>query len=255
MRYHVISNDDRRRETAVETLEGAGFEVLEEYDPESVVVTLGGDGTILYAARTFREPTLLPVRTAGSAGLRTELDDDCLVEAVRAIEAGAYTTTEHRKLAAYRDGQELQGSFGALNEVGLHHGSPLMAAVFAVRIRDGNRQVFERVVGDGALVATPFGSTGYYRSVTGGTFTDGIGLAFNNVHAPADVPDQVGLSAAAAVEFEVVESSHASDAVLTRDNAPETVDLAVGEPVTVRYSDRRVSVVSVDGRGECGRER
>lgn len=246
MRYHVISNDDRRRERAVETLEGAGFDVVEEYDPEAVVVTLGGDGTILYAARAFEEPTLLPVRTAGSAGLRTELDDDRLVEAVGAIEAGAYSTTDHRKLTAYRDGEEVRGSFGALNEVSLHHGSPLMAAVFAVRVRDGTREEFERVVGDGALVATPFGSTGYYRSVTGGTFQDGLGLAFNNVHAPADVPDQVGLSPGAAVEFEVVESGHASDAVLTRDNAPETVELGVGEPVTVRYSDRRVSVVSVD---------
>lgn len=246
MRYHVISNDDRRRERAVETLEGAGFEVVEEYDPEAVVVTLGGDGTILYAARAFEEPTLLPVRTAGSAGLRTELDDDRLVEAVGAIEAGAYSTTDHRKLTAYRDGEELRGSFGALNEVSLHHGSPLMAAVFAVRVRDGTREEFERVVGDGALVATPFGSTGYYRSVTGGTFQEGLGLAFNNVHAPGDVPGQVGLSAGAAVEFEVVESSHASDAVLTRDNAPETVELGVGEPVTVRYSDRQVSVISVD---------
>lgn len=247
MRYHVISNDDRRRETAVETLEREGFDVVAEYDPGSVVVTLGGDGTILYAARAFREPTLLPVRTAGSAGLRTELDDDRLVEAVESIEAGAYATTDHRKLAAYRDGEELRGSFGALNEVSLHHGSPLMAAVFAVRIRDGDhRREFERVVGDGALVATPFGSTGYYRSVTDGTFQNGLGLAFNNVHAPADVPDQVGLSPEAAVEFEVVESSHASDAVLTRDNAPEPVELDVGEPVTVRYSDRTVSVVSID---------
>ena len=247
MRYHVISNDDRRRERAVETLEREGFDVVGEYEPGAVVVTLGGDGTILYAARAFEEPTLLPVRTAGSAGLRTELDDDRLVEAVGAIEAGAYATTDHRKLAAYRDGEELRGSFGALNEVSLHHGSPLMAAVFAVRTRDGGREEFERVVGDGALVATPFGSTGYYRSVTGGTVQDGLGLAFNNVHAPADVPDQIGLSAEAAVEFEVVESTHASEAVLTRDNAPDPVELGVGEPVTVRYSDRTVSVVSVDG--------
>lgn len=53
---------------------------------------------------------------------------------------------------------------------------------------------------------------------------------------------------------EVVESSHASDTVLTRHNAPDPVELEVGTPATVRCSDRTVSAASADeewgGRGQ-----
>jgi len=35
-------------------------------------------------------------------------------------------------------------------------------------------------IGDGIVVATPFGSTAYYRSITDSFFEVGIGLAFNN---------------------------------------------------------------------------
>jgi len=41
-------------------------------------------------------------------------------------------------------------------------------------------------IGDGLVVATPFGSTGYYRSITDSYFELGIGIAFNNSTEQAD---------------------------------------------------------------------
>lgn len=113
-----------------------------------------------------------------------------------------------------------------------------------MRIRDrGETYEFERIIGDGVLVATPFGSTGYYRSITGGTFSEGLGVAFNNVHTPVDTPRYVLLSEGGVVEVEMLESEHASSAVLTRDNDGDTYELSVGEEIEIRAADETVELL------------
>ena len=248
MHYYVISNDDDRREHWETTLRERGFDVVEEYDSDAVIVTLGGDGTILYAARTLPDPTILPVRTGRSKGYKTCLESTQLVATLEELEAGdagvSEVCTEHRKIGAYRDGTQLGGKFDAVNEISLHHSSPTLAAVLSVRIRDGDeRYQYERVIGDGVLVATPFGSTAYYHSITGGTFSEGLGVAFNNVHTPVETPSHMVVSDNAVVEVETPESEHAASGVLTRDNAEEVYELAVGEPVEIRHSGDTVEIL------------
>ncbi len=248
MRYFVTSSDKRQEKRLERELGDRGFDVATDYDTETVIVTLGGDGSILHAARTYPDPTILPVRTGGSKGHKTHLERDEVVEALARIDTGsageAYTTTAYGRLAAYRDGNEVAGDFRALNEISLHHSSPVLAAIFAVRIRDGNDTFeFERVTGDGVLVATPFGATGYYRSVTHGTFSVGLGVAFNNVHTPVDIPSYIVLSQQAVVEVELLESDHASSVVLTRDNDDQMCELSVGSPVEIRRTDDTVEIL------------
>lgn len=214
-------------------------------------MTLGGDGTILHAARTFSDPTILPVRTGDSIGYKTTLETDQLVATLDELESGheldGVSISTHRKIAAYRDGSQLQGEFDAVNEISVHHSSPTTAAVLSVRIRDGDeRHEFDRVIGDGVLVATPFGSSAYYRSITGGTISQGLGVAFNNVHTPVDTPQYLQLSNDGVVEIELLESEHASGAILTRDDADETVELTLGEPVPIRHSDETVEILRPD---------
>lgn len=248
MRYHVISNDTDTQAQWVTSLREHGFDVVEEYDPNAIIITLGGDGTILSAARTWTDPTIFPVRTSGSKGYKTSIDSDQLIGTLRALEEGnegdTYTLTEHQKIAAYRDRTQLQDGFDAVNEVNIHHSSPTLAAVLSLRIRDqGECSEFDRIVGDGLLVATPFGSTAYYRSITSGHFSDGLGVAFNNVHTPVDTPEYLLLSRDAIVEVEMVESEHASMAVVTRDNADDMYELTVGDPVEIRYADESIEIL------------
>lgn len=248
MEYVVISSSDQVREQWQHRLGEHGFVVREDYDPDATLLTLGGDGTILFAARTYRDPTILPVRTAGSAGNRTTLHDEDVIDTLEHIERGSpdseYAIDRHRKLAAFRNGTELRGDFDALNEISLHHRSPVHAAIFATRVRDGQEtQTFPRVVGDGVLVATPFGSTGYYRSITRSTFDAGIGIAFNNVHDPTDTPDSLVVSDDAVIEVELLEAEHGSGAVLTRDDDHDTYDLPVGTPIEIRLTERVVELL------------
>jgi len=247
VRYFLISNDARREERWERELDDRGFDVTDEYDPDAIVVTLGGDGTILYAARTHPDPTILPVRAGDSVGERTHLETDQVLDALDRLERDGIdrsAVVEHRKLAAYRDGDQLRGGFDALNEISLHHSSPVLAAVFSLRIRDrGECHEFERVIGDGVVVSTAFGSTGYYRAITGGRFFEGVGVALNNVHTPVDAPSYAVLSADGVVGIELLESEHASSAILTRDNDDETYELTVGESIQIRQSEASIGIL------------
>jgi len=247
VRYFVIANDPDRERHWQQQLEERGFEVTEEYDTETTIITIGGDGTILYAARTCPEPTILPVRAGESEGNRSVLESDELLATLEGIERGDVTveTYTYDRISAYQDGEQLRGGFTALNEISLHHRSPVLGAVFAVRIHDQDTtEEFEHVIGDGLLVATPFGSTGYYRSITGGTFSHGLGVAFNNVHKPQSVPVYQVCSTDAVIELELLKTTRSSGAVLTRDDDREMYELPARTPIEIRTTDQRVEIVS-----------
>lgn len=250
MRYFPVANESEREKRWREELSAHGFEVATSYDPETVIVTIGGDGTILYAARTYSEPTILPVRAGTSQGNRAAFDVEALIENLTALEDGnkRLSARTFRTLTAYRDGEELRGTFRALNEISLHHSSPVLAATFATRIEDGDQiKAFEELIGDGVLVATPFGSTGYYRAITGETFTDGFGLAFNNIHKPQETPKSIPLSEDAVVEVELLTKKRSSGAVLTRDDDDDPYELGEGERIEIKAGDRTVELLDIVG--------
>ena len=248
MDYVVTSKDADRATRAAETLESHGYDVLDAYRADAIVVVLGGDGSILHAARTYDEPTILPVRTGTSKGHQTSLDAADLLEAVETIETGTdYRLETHHYLRAASEAADLPAGFTALNDVCLHHREPTMAAEFGVRLHtDARTRAYPDLVGDGVVVATPFGSSAYFRSITGRTFERGIGVAFNNVHWPEDAPEYVRLPADARVEVAVTETENAAAAVLTRDNHPEPVTLEPGAPVEIRQADRAATIVRLD---------
>jgi NAD kinase len=248
MRYFVSAADDAIAQQYTERLRTAGVDVVDEFDSDAVIVSIGGDGAILYNARRYERPTILPVAVPGSEGNTIQVTTAEAVDRIETLESGSdgehYRLETHHKLAAYRDGNLVRPGFRAMNDIHLHHTSPVRAAKFAVRILDrGVVYETDRAIGDGLLVATPFGSTAYYRALTGGTFDSGVGVAFNNRHKPADAPDHLVLSPDATVEVRLRERSYGPNAALYRDDDPEPYRLSGREPVTIARSDRTVEIV------------
>ena len=68
----------------------------------------------------------------------------------------------------------------------LHNSSPIKAVRFSVYIED--EILFENVIGDGVVIATPFGSSAYYSSIGGEKFDKGIGIALNNPYNIKEKP-------------------------------------------------------------------
>lgn len=194
-RIGMIANLDKLRvgEAVCEFLtscERRGIEVIGETDlvehfelrlgqsaPESLaaqvdlLVSFGGDGTFLRAARLAGDSaTPLVGVNLGSLGFLAEVRLEEIDRVVAAIDVGDYTLEARRRVSAevWRD-DEVVFSASALNDIVLNMGGTPRAIDFEVlvdEIRVG------RYLADGMIMATPTGSTAYNLSA-GGPIVEG----------------------------------------------------------------------------------
>ena len=138
---------------------------LPEYKPNLVIV-LGGDGTLLAAARAFARTTtpILSVNL-GSLGFLTEVPLSDLYSTLEAwcenraeIEVRSMMHAEH-----IRNGEVLQ-DWDALNDVVIAKGTIARMGDYSVEI---DRQLVATFRADGVIVSTPTGSTAYNLAANG----------------------------------------------------------------------------------------
>ena len=144
---------------------------IAQYQPEFVLV-LGGDGTLLSAARAFgaAEIPMLAVNL-GSLGFLTEVRIDELYLALTATVEGRCPVESRSVLACrlIRDGKEIAHYF-ALNDAVIKSTVARLSG-FELSING------ESVVGyqaDGVIVATPTGSTAYSLAAGGPVLMPGV---------------------------------------------------------------------------------
>ncbi len=132
-----------------------------------LILSIGGDGTILRAAQAV-VPRPIPITgiNLGKLGFMTELSADEAVAKLPALLAGEGWIDERALLEAELSvsGEEPSSIFYALNDVVVARG----AAARTVRIEasvDG--EVLTTYRGDGVIVATATGSTGYSLAAGG----------------------------------------------------------------------------------------
>lgn len=231
----------------------AGYDLAETPD-DATIVSVGGDGSILYNVERYGDPTILPVRYGDSEGRRCTVEPEEFRDALHAVDDGRYDVHSHRKLAAYDEtGEKLRDDFEALNEIGLHRqvtrDEPPRTVAFDLTLSNPEMGV-ERDIGpvqsDGLIVSTPFGSTAYFATVTAGTdmegFDTGIGVALNNVDKPRDLRSGFVLDESATVSIEIRDKDHKAPAYLFPD-IKDGYEPAVGEEITIRPMERTVDIL------------
>jgi len=133
-------------------------QALEDMDVD-VFVTVGGDGTILLTLEHTEKPVLGV--NAGGVGFLTEIEPKYTPTAVRRIVHGDYQVEERNRLSAYLGDEQLPD---AINEVTLQTAKIAKLIKFRIAV---NGEVVDTIRGDGVIVATTTGSTGYAMSVGG----------------------------------------------------------------------------------------
>jgi len=131
---------------------------LEKIDAD-VYITVGGDGTILLTLDHTDKPVL--AINAGGVGFLSEVEPKYATVAIDRILRTDYRVEERTKLACYLDNKRL---WDAANEVTVQTAKIAKLIEFRVEI---NGEAVDTLRGDGIIVATATGSTGYSLSVGG----------------------------------------------------------------------------------------
>lgn len=146
--------------------ENGGLPAGDLVERADVIVALGGDGTMLQAARAIgisRRP-LLGINL-GALGYLTDVPLTDLDAALDRLLAGEYCLAERSRVACgvWRGGDLLK-SLTALNDVCVNMGPLPRALDMELRI-DGSS--LSRFLGDGLILSTPTGSTAYNLAAGG----------------------------------------------------------------------------------------
>lgn len=229
---------DRARAIAARIAAGfrsRGFSVLESgaIDGAPLLITIGGDGTLLRAARLAvgGDVPLLGINT-GRLGFLTELDegDPAIDELPEAVEYGLYVEERTALEAEYEDRR-----YFALNDVVVRKGEVSRIVPFGLRFDD---EAIVEIPADGICVATPTGSTAYFLSAGGAIISpkvDAFGVAPLLPHTLFSRPLIVPTSA----HIEITCDSEIAQAHLECDG-DVLADLAPGSSVLIRRHPKRV---------------
>ena len=204
-----------------------------------LVVVLGGDGTLLSAARVTAviDVPVLAVNL-GSLGFLTEVPIESLYPMLDAIAEGR-APIEHRSLMECQllRGETVRGSYMVFNDAVVNKTALARLNTYDVYI---DKVFVSSYRADGLIVATPTGSTAYSLSAGGPVLMPTV-KAFvitpvaphSLTHRPLVVPDSV--------EIEILLRSEEEVAYLSLDGQPG-LDLSDGDRVRCRRSEHQVNL-------------
>ena len=217
-----------------------------------LLVTLGGDGTLLRGAR-FLDGHATPILgvNLGRLGFLTECGLSDCDHVLRCVAAGEFETEKRLALeATLTDRDGVERSFRALNEAVLHNRGKARVLRLDVEI-DG--QAVGRYEADGVIVATPTGSTAYSLSAGGPIIVPGAESILVTPIAPHTLgmrPLVVNCEAVIRVRAD----GNAGDAWVTVDGQVDA-SFGHGRVLEVRAAAAPVRLVRLGGASFYGRLR
>jgi NAD+ kinase len=146
-------------QSLAEVLNMKGYTLHEINKQADVVVTVGGDGTILMALSVVEKPIF--AINCGGMGFLSEVESKYALGGLGRVIDGNYNIEERSKLQVVLDGKRLPD---AANEITVQ--TARIAKILYIKIFVDN-ELIESMGADGVIVATPTGSTSYALSVGG----------------------------------------------------------------------------------------
>lgn len=216
----VVSHDKKAKSRIEKQLIANSLSIVKK-NPDFVFV-YGGDGSILYSERLYPGVPIVAIKGSSTSKTRFYIEDN-LERIISMIKEDNYVIEKSIKLTAEIKNRK----FDALNEIQVHNKNQYESVRFRVYI-DGTLK-HDNIVGDGALVCTPFGSGAYYYSIGGELFGKGLGLGFNNPHERID---SSVVSEESVIAIEIIRGI----AFLVRDNDSLMISMKPNDLVVIKKS-------------------
>jgi NAD kinase len=213
MRLLIYGN---RIDEVKELAEKIGIKIVDA-NP-NIVGSYGGDGTFMQAENKFPGIPKFALKKSKICKLCENLP---MEEIFRKLIAKEYIIREEIKLEANSNNKKLIG----LNEIIVHNIDPRRAIRYEIFVN--GKKVGNEIIGDGVVISTPHGSTGYYRSITDSFFEVGIGLAFNN---SIEQSDHMVLKEDSEITVKITRGK----AIVYADNSDEEIILDDSDEIVVR---------------------
>lgn len=208
-----------------------------------LAVVVGGDGTMLSAARALIDSTIPLVGiNRGRFGFLTDLSADCMLEGMGKILAGKFSTEQRILLTAtiVRDGRIVsQGR--AMNDVVINKSGLSRLIELEVHI-DG--QFVHRQRSDGLILATPTGTTAYALSAGGPILhptLDAIALVPICPHTLSNRP--IAINSASAIEVTLIQAKEAG----VHFDGQLQLSLLPGDKIQVQRAEQTVALLHPEG--------
>lgn len=201
--------------------------VLVKNNPD-VVVAFGGEGTFLYSEMVYPgTPKLLVYHSSKCRNCKNHNYQGV----IRNLVSKKFKVINFLKIQASVNNKKLVG----LNEVNIHYTPPL-ALRFDVRV--DNKIIAHGCIGDGLIVSTPYGSSGYFYSITRKTFSKGLGIAFNNT---VEVVNEKVLPEKSVIKVKVVRGP----GIMCVDCNKKTIRLKTGDVIKIQKHANPAKILQI----------
>lgn len=200
-----------------ELVKSLGLEIVTA-DPD-IIISYGGDGTLLSSERYYPKIPKLPLRNSQFCNKCANHEDEVVLE--KLLES-SLKLKEYRKLETTL----LYKNFYALNDFVIRNSVPTHTIRFKTS-KTGDKLL----VGDGIVISTSFGSTGYFKSITSQTFEKGFGVAFNNT---TEKVNPLFLEDEDKITIQLIRGK----ATLSFDNSPDIFTIDEGSELIFKLSNQ-----------------
>ena len=216
--------------------------------PEDVecVLVLGGDGTLIQAARdTMGRNLPLLGFNFGTLGFLAEIEKENMYAALDKLMNDAYDLESRMMLTGtvYRDGKPVMTDI-ALNDIVLNRSGALRTINYEIYVND---DFLYSCPADGIIISTPTGSTGYNLSARGPIVSPSSSMILITPICPHSLTSSsIVLSAEdkVAVKMGPGRKNTNEAAVVTFDGA-QSVNLIIGDSVEITQAKETTRLVKI----------
>ena len=205
-----------------------GFKIVNE--KPDLILSYGGDGTMMLAESNFPGIPKVILKKDGAICKKCSLLSN--KEVLKRVKNGNYGIEKLWKLKVLVAGKVLFG----VNDIIIHNKDARHAIRYKVWVND--KEISSTIIGDGVVIATPFGSTAYYRSITDSFFEIGVGLAFNN---STEQSDHIVLKENSKIKVMITRGP----VVIYADNQPEFIEAGEGDEIMIEKSNLVAKILRI----------